>query len=303
MQRGILYAAGAYTAWGLLPIFWKALGHVPALEILANRVLWALVVALVLGSLRGRWVWLGPALRNRRILATFTLSAALLAFNWGLYIWAVNDGHVVETSLGYFINPLVNVLLGVVVLRERLRIGQGVAIGLALLGVLYLTFTYGSPPWIALILAGSFGIYGLLRKTAALASLEGFTLETLVMVLPALIFLIATEINGGGALFHADLSTNLLLIGSGLITAVPLLLFAAGARLVTMTTLGLLQYIAPTLQFSLGVLVYGESLTPQRLLGFSLVWIALAIYSLEGAIQGGRAARARRINASEAKSS
>ncbi|MFV9504061.1 MAG: EamA family transporter RarD [Oscillochloridaceae bacterium umkhey_bin13] len=294
MNRGVLYAAGAYTAWGLLPIFWKALAHVPALEILANRVVWALVVAMVLGGLRGRWGWLAGALRNWRVLATFALTAALLAFNWGLYIWAVNDGHVVETSLGYFINPLVNVLLGVLVLRERLRPAQGVAIMVALSGVLYLTFSYGNPPWIALALASSFGLYGLLRKTASLASLEGFTLETMVMFLPALAFLIFTEINGGGALFHADLGTNLLLMASGLITAVPLLLFAAGARLVTLTTMGLMQYIAPTLQFLLGVLVYGEDLTPQRLFGFGLVWLALAIYSLESAIRGGRAARARR---------
>lgn len=294
MKRGVLYAAGAYTAWGLLPIFWKALAGVPALEILANRVVWALVAALGLGFLRGSWGWLAPALRSRRALLIFTLTAALLSFNWGLYIWAVNDGHVVETSLGYFINPLVNVFLGVVFLRERLRPGQALAIMVALAGVLFLTMTYGAPPWIALALAGSFGAYGLLRKTAPLASLEGFTLETMVMFLPALAFLIFTEATTGGALFHVSLGTNLLLVASGVITAVPLLLFAAGARMVTMTTLGLLQYIAPTLQFLLGVLVYGETLTPQRLIGFAIVWAALAIYSLEGAISGGRAARARR---------
>jgi chloramphenicol-sensitive protein RarD len=294
MNRGVLYAAGAYTAWGLLPIFWKALAVVPALEILANRVVWALVAALGLGFLRGSWAWLRPALRDRRTLLTFMLTAVLLSFNWGLYIWAVNDGHVVETSLGYFINPLVNVFLGVVILRERLRFGQGLAIAVALIGVLFLTMTYGAPPWIALALAGSFGAYGLLRKTARLASLEGFTLETLVMFLPALAFLIFTEVTTGGALFHASLGTNVLLVVSGIVTAVPLLLFAAGARMVTMTTLGLLQYIAPTLQFLLGVWVYGEALTPQRLTGFVIVWIALVIYSLEGAITGGRAARARR---------
>lgn len=297
MNKGVLYAAGAYTAWGLLPIFWKALGSVPALEILANRVVWALVVALALGAVRGSWGWLAGALRSRRTLLIFTLTAVLLALNWGLYIWAVNAGHVVETSLGYFINPLVNVFLGVVFLRERLRPGQAAAIAVALAGVLYLTVTYGSPPWIALALAGSFGAYGLLRKTAPLASLEGFTLETMVMFLPALIFLAFTEATVGGALFHADLGTNLLLASSGVVTAVPLLLFAAGARRVTMTTLGLLQYIAPTLQFSLGVLVYGEALSPQRLAGFMLVWVALAIYTVEGAVSGGRAARARQAGA------
>lgn len=294
MNKGVLYAIGAYTAWGLLPLFWKALQHVPALEILAHRVVWALIAALGVGlvAFRGRRGWLIRAMRHPRTLVVFALSAALLAFNWGLYIWAVNADHVVETSLGYFINPLVNVFLGVVVLRERLRVGQALAIALALAGVLYLTATYGAPPWIALGLAASFGVYGLLRKTAALASIEGFTLETLVMAPPALAFLVFIELTRGGALGHSDLPTTALLVSSGVVTAAPLLLFAAGARLVTMTTLGLLQYIAPTLQFLLGVFVYGEQLSMQRLTGFVLVWIALAIYSLEGLIGGRRAARA-----------
>ncbi|WP_129670484.1 EamA family transporter RarD [Candidatus Chloroploca sp. Khr17] len=290
MNKGVLYAIGAYVSWGLLPIFWKALHHVPALEILANRVVWAMVAALIVGlfAFRTNWGWLFEALRQPRTLLVFVLSASLLSFNWGLYIWAVNADHVVETSLGYFINPLVNVFLGVVVLRERLRIGQGLGIALALAGVLYLTLTYGSPPWIALSLAGSFGLYGLLRKTAPLASIQGFTLETLVMALPALVFLGFVERTTGGTLGHADLFTTTLLISSGVVTAVPLLLFAAGARLVTLTTLGLLQYIAPTLQFLLGVFVYGEYLSTQRLLGFVLVWIALAIYSIEGIITSRR---------------
>jgi chloramphenicol-sensitive protein RarD len=242
---------------------------------------------------RGSWAWLGLALRDRRTLLTFAGTALLLSVNWWLYIWAVNAGHVVETSLGYFINPLVNVFLGVVFLRERLRAGQTVAIGVALAGVLYLTVTYGSPPWIALVLAGTFGGYGLLRKTASLNSIEGFTLETIAMAPLALAFLIYTEVTIGGALFHTDWGTTLLLASSGVITAVPLVLFAAGARRVTMITLGLLQYIAPTLQFMLGVTIYGEVLTPQRLAGFALVWLALAIYTIEGVASGGRAARAR----------
>ncbi|NCC31829.1 MAG: EamA family transporter RarD [Chloroflexia bacterium] len=290
MNKGVLYAIGAYVSWGLLPIFWKALHQVPALEILANRVVWAMVAGLIVGlvAFKTNWGWLFQALRQPRTMLVFVLSASLLSFNWGLYIWAVNADHVVETSLGYFINPLVNVFLGVVVLRERLRIGQGLGIALALAGVLYLTFTYGSPPWIALSLAGSFGLYGLLRKTAPLASIQGFTLETLVMALPALVFLVFVERTTGGALGHADLFTTTLLISSGVVTAVPLLLFAAGARLVTLTTLGLLQYIAPTLQFLLGVFAYGEYLSTQRLFGFVLVWIALAIYSIEGIITSRR---------------
>jgi len=286
MNRGVLYAAGAYTIWGLLPLYWKALVSVPELETLANRVVWALLVAFGLNFIRREsWTRLVVAIRDRRTILIFILTAALLSFNWGLYIWAVNDNHVVETSLGYFINPLLNVFLGVAFLRERLRPGQAVAIGVALAGVLFLTITYGAPPWIALGLAASFGLYGLLRKTAPLASLEGFTLESMVMFPPALAFLIYTAFTSGGVLFHADLGINLLLISSGLITAAPLLLFAAGARMVTMTTLGLLQYIAPTMQFSLGVLVYGEALTPQRLIGFIIVWIALLIYTVEGAMR------------------
>ncbi len=293
MNKGVLYAAGSYTAWGLLPIFWKALHNVPALEILANRVVWALVVTLAFGAARSNWAWFGTALRDRRTLLTFGATALLLAVNWGVYIWAVNAGHVVECSLGYFINPLVNVFLGVTFLRERLRLGQTVAITIALAGVLYLTVTYGAPPWIALVLAGTFGSYGLLRKTAQLNSLEGFTLETVAMFPLALGFLIFTEMTTGGALVHAGWGTTLLLASSGVITAVPLLLFASGARRVTMTTLGLLQYIAPTLQFFLGVTLYGEKLTTQSLVGFALVWLALAIYTIEGAVSGGRASRAR----------
>ncbi len=293
MNKGVVYAVVAYGTWGLLPIFWKALQHVPALEILANRVVWALVVALALGVARGRPAWLGAALRSPRIVLTFLATASLLSLNWALYIWAVNAGHIVETSLGYFINPLVNVFLGVVFLRERLRLAQAAAIILALAGVLFLTVTYGSPPWIALVLAASFGAYGLLRKTAALNSLEGFTLETMVMIVPAVIYLGWVEASVGGALFHAGPATTVLLVSSGLVTAVPLLLFAAAARRVTMTTLGLLQYIAPSIQFFLGVAVYGETLSSARLFGFVLVWVALAIYSFEGVVAGGRAARAR----------
>jgi chloramphenicol-sensitive protein RarD len=297
VNKGVFYAVVAYVTWGLLPIFWKALQHVPALEILANRVVWALVVALALGVARGRPTWLGAALRSPRIVLTFLATASLLSLNWALYIWAVNTGHIVETSLGYFINPLVNVFLGVVFLRERLRLGQAAAIVLALAGVLFLTVTYGSPPWIALVLATSFGAYGLLRKTAPLNSLEGFTLETMIMIVPALAYLGWVEASVGGALFHAGPATTMLLVSSGLVTATPLLLFAAAARRVTMTTLGLLQYIAPSIQFFLGVAVYGETLSTERLFGFILVWVALAIYSVEGAVSGGRAARARQAAA------
>ena len=209
-------------------------------------------------------------------------SACLLGLNWFIYIWAVNSGHVVDSSLGYFITPLVNVLLGVLFLRERLRKWQTVAIGFAAVGVLSLTVGYGVFPWIALSLAFSFGFYGLLRKVSPLGSLEGLSLETAALSLPAIAYLVYLEGTGGASFGHAGAATTLLLAGTGVVTAVPLLLFAHAARQVTLATLGILQYIAPTFQFLLGVLVYGEPFTPARLLGFVPIWLALVIYSLEG---------------------
>jgi chloramphenicol-sensitive protein RarD len=294
-NTGIFYGAGAYLLWGLLPIFWKALHHVPALEILAHRMVWSLVFVVALLALQGHWRWLGATFRNWRVLLTFTLSALLLSLNWFIYIWAVNAGYIVETSLGYFINPLVNVLLGTLFLKERLRPWQAAAIAVALVGVLYLTLHYGALPWIALTLAGSFGVYGLLRKTAPLSSLEGLTLETLLLFVPALAYLLWLAGAGRGVFGHTDLSTMLLLAGSGVATALPLLLFASGARRVTLTLMGILQYIAPTMQFLIGVFVYHESLSSERLIGFSLIWLALAIYTLEGLLRSGRAARLRAI--------
>ncbi|MBA3533292.1 MAG: EamA family transporter RarD [Ardenticatenales bacterium] len=272
---------GAYVLWGLLPLFWKALKEVPALEILAHRMVWSLGVVLLLLALRGRWRWLASVVRDRRILLTFTTTALLLSLNWYIYIWAVNAGYIVETSLGYFINPLVNVLLGVLFLKERLRLWQGVAIALAFVGVLYLTVQYGALPWIALTLAISFGFYGLLRKTASLDSLEGLTLETLLLFLPALSYLLYLEGQGSAAFGHSSVSTTALLALAGIATATPLLLFASGARRITLTLLGLLQYIAPTLQFLIGVFVYGEELSPARLMGFAIIWAALLLYTGE----------------------
>jgi len=281
MNKGVLYAAGAYVLWGLLPIYWKALDDVPAGQILAHRIVWSLgFVALIL-TVRRNWGWLRGAVRQPRVLLTFLLSGSLLAGNWYTYIWGVNAGFIVETSLGYFINPLVNVLLGYLFLRERLRPAQWAALAVALAGVLYLTFSYGAFPWIALTLAFSFGTYGLLRKTAALNSAEGLFLETAMLSLPALGFLLLQESRGMGALGHTGTTTALLLVGAGVVTAIPLLLFAAGARRITLTTLGLLQYIAPTLQFLIGVLIYGEEFGPARMVGFGLIWLALILYTGE----------------------
>jgi chloramphenicol-sensitive protein RarD len=292
-NKGILYAACAYVLWGLLPIFWKTLQDVPALEILAHRMVWSLVVVLLLLAYQRHWQWLRAVVQNPRILITFTTTALLLSVNWFLYIWAVNAGHIVETSLGYFINPLVNVVLGILFLRERLRFWQGAAIAVAVAGVLYLTINYGELPWIALTLAGCFGFYGLLRKTASLNSLEGLTVETLVLFPPALAYLLYLESIGRAAFGHVGGGTTTLLALAGIATAAPLLFFAAGARRITLTSLGILQYIAPTLQLLLGVFVYNEPLSVTRLIGFCLIWFALFLYTMEGLVHGGRVSRLR----------
>jgi chloramphenicol-sensitive protein RarD len=282
INRGILYGIGAYTMWGLLPIYWKSLHQMPALEILANRMVWSLVFVVILLIIRRHWSWLPSALRNRRILITYLCTASLLAINWFTYIWAVNAGFIIETSLGYFINPLLNVILGILFLHERLRVGQVIALCLVVLGVTYLTVVYGSFPWIAITLALTFGFYGLLRKTGSLESMEGLTFETAVYFIPAVAYLLFLNANGSGSLANGDPQVTILLVGTGLVTGIPLILFGAAAKRITMTNLGLLQYIAPTLQFLLGVFVYQEEFNQARLIGFALIWSALIVYSIEG---------------------
>jgi chloramphenicol-sensitive protein RarD len=282
MNRGILYGIIAYSIWGLLPIYWKLLKHVPALEIMSQRVVWLLAVLAIILLVRKQWGWLAQ-LNNRRIILSSLAAAALLALNWFVYIWGVNAGFILETSLGYFINPLVNVVLGVVLLGERIRPGQWLAVGIAAAGVLYLTISYGSLPWISLTLAFSFGFYGLLKKRSSLGSLESLTLEATLMAPVALIFLATLAYNGEGALGHTDMFTYLLLIGTGIVTAVPLLSFGAAAKLIPLSVLGFLQYLAPTIQFMLGVFVYNETFTQTSLIGFSMIWLALIVFSFEGA--------------------
>ncbi len=281
MKKGVIYAAGAYILWGLFPLYWKNLDAVPALEILSHRIVWSLVFMLLLLTVRHNWAWLKPALHSKRTLLIFLLTGALLSVNWLTYIWAVNAGFIIETSLGYFINPLVSVLLGVVFLRERLRSGQWLAIAIAAVGVLYLTVSYGALPWISLVLAFSFGSYGLLRKIAPLGSQEGLTLETAWMFIPAFLYLLFVQGQGTAAFLHSDLKTTLMLGLAGVATAVPLLLFASGARLIPLSIVGLLQYIAPTIQFPIGVFVYHEAFTQTRFIGFSIVWMALIIFTAE----------------------
>jgi chloramphenicol-sensitive protein RarD len=281
MSTGAVYAALAFALWGVFPLYFRQIGHVSPGEILIHRIVWSLVFVLVVLTWRRQWAWLRPVLGQPKVMLAFAASAVLLSANWLTYIWAVNNGHVIDASLGYFINPLVNVLLGYTVLHERLRRVQWLALGLAAAGVVWLTVLAGHLPWIALALAGSFGAYGLLRKVATLGALEGLTLETLVLA-PFAIGVLGWWMAQGVSVFPApDLGTNAWLVAAGPITAIPLLLFAAGARRITLTTLGLLQYIGPSLQLALGLWLFHEPFSPARLAGFALIWMALAVYSAE----------------------
>ncbi len=283
-SRDILYAVGAYGMWGLLPVYWKAMQQVPAYEILGHRMVWSLPFVLFLLVARRELGSFLSAILQRRVLATFLGTTALLTVNWYTYIYAVTSDHIVDASLGYFINPLLTVMLGVVFLRERPRLWQWVSFALALCGVLYLTFVYGAFPWLGLLLAFTFGFYGLIRKTTALNALQGLTLENTFMFLPALIFLLLLESNGSGTFGHTSFRINAALALTGVATATPLILFAAAVRRVPLTTIGLLQYIAPTFQFLIGILVYAEPVSRSRLAGFSLIWVALLLFSVEGVV-------------------
>ena len=283
MNPGIVYAALAFFCWGLFPLYFHALAEVPALEMLAHRMLWSLLFLAIVLTARRQWKWLPQTLGRPRVLASFFASAVLLSANWFVYIWSVNNGHVIDASLGYFINPLVNVLLGVMVLKEKLRRAQWTAIALAACGVLWLTWSAGQVPWIALILGITFGSYGLLRKTAALAALEGLSLETMILFPLALIYVAWLTVSGQNTFVNSEFdSTRWLLAAAGPITAIPLLLFAAGARKIPMAALGLLQYLSPTMQALLGVWVFHEGFPPARLIGFVIIWAALALYVAEG---------------------
>lgn len=286
-NKGIWLGICAYAVWGVLPIFWKAIQEVPAGQIVAHRLAWSLVFLAVVLTFRSGWSGVTSAL-NRRNLIIYSAAAVLLTVNWLIYIWGVNAGFIVETSLGYFINPLVSVLFGVAFLGERLSPAKWIPVGLAGIGVIYLTISYGSLPWISLALAFSFGLYGLFKKLSPLGSLNGLALETGVLFVPAVLYLVFLETQGTGAFGHVPLWQNALLVLSGVLTAVPLLLFAGAARSIPLSTLGLLQYIAPTLQFILGVFVYDEPFTLERLVGFAIIWLALLIFSIGGVYERSR---------------
>ncbi|WKV72442.1 EamA family transporter RarD [Streptomyces sp. PCS3-D2] len=291
-RAGLLYGFGAYGMWGLVPLFWPLLMPAGAVEILAHRMTWSLaVVGLALLAVR-RWSWIRELLSRPRKLGLTALAASIISVNWGLYIWSVNNGHVVESSLGYFINPLVSIAMGVLVLGERLRRAQWVAVGLSFVAVLVLAVGYGRPPWISLVLACSFATYGLIKKKLNMGGLESLAAETAMLFLPALGYLLWLGAQGRSSFASQGVGHALLLAATGLVTAIPLVLFGAAAIRVPLSTLGLLQYMAPVFQFGLGVLYFHEAMPPERWAGFSLVWAALAILTWD-ALRTARRSRAR----------
>ena len=280
---GLTAAVIAFVIWGVFPLYLKPMAEVPALQIMAHRIVWCCLLVFGWLAARGELGAVRAALADPASRIKLTGSAALISVNWLLYVWAVTNGHTVEASLGYFINPLLNVVLGVALLNERLNRAQWLAVGLAAIGVLYLTVVSARPPWIALALAASFGTYGLLRKVVRVESVPGLATETLLLAPFAVALLLWFESQGTGAFGHSSTTIHVLLVGSGLVTALPLALFAYGARRIPLSTVGLVQYIGPTLQFLIGVLVFHEAFPWTRAVGFALIWTALAIYAADGA--------------------
>jgi chloramphenicol-sensitive protein RarD len=281
MNKGVLNGIAAYAMWGFFPIYWKLLHNVPALQVIGHRIGWSFILLTAYILLARKWQDFRSVAFRPRTIGVYSIAAVLLSFNWLIYVWGVNAGFIVETSLGYFINPLLSVLLGVVFLRERLRPLQWIPVGLAAVGVIYLTVVYGRPPWIALSLAFTFGFYGFVKKLSPLGSLYGLTLETGIVFPIALVYIVFVAFSGSGMFLHSGAATDLLLIGAGAVTTIPLLMFASAAKQIPLTVVGLLQYIAPTLQFLIGVFVYREPFDLSHLIGFGIVWVALVIFAAE----------------------
>jgi chloramphenicol-sensitive protein RarD len=281
-RLGILYGLAAYLLWGLFPLFFPLLKPARPVEILAHRIVWSLAAVAVVLAVGRKMPGLLALLRDRRRLKLLSAAAVLIALNWGTFIYAVNSKHVIESSLGYFITPLVSAAFGVIVFREKLRRWQMVALGLGALAVALLTIDYGRLPWIALTLALSFGTYGLLKKLAGVGAAESLALETLVLLVPAIVYLVVLEASGGGTFAHDGIGHVLLLMAVGPITAVPLLFFAGAVTRVPLTVMGMLQYLAPVLQFLVGLAIVGEAMPATRWIGFGLVWAAIVVFSVDG---------------------
>ncbi|MFJ4838285.1 EamA family transporter RarD [Streptomyces sp. NPDC088746] len=293
-RAGLLYGIGAYGMWGLVPLFWPLLEPSGAVEILAHRMVWSLgVVGIALLFLR-RWAWIGELLRQPRRLGLIAIAATVISVNWGLYIWSVNNGHVVEASLGYFINPLVTIAMGVLLLGERLRPVQWTAVATGFAAVLVLAIGYGQPPWISLVLAFSFATYGLVKKKVDMGGLESLAAETAVLFVPALGFLLWLGASGDATFLAGGAGHGALLAATGLVTAIPLVCFGAAAIRVPLSVLGLLQYLAPVFQFALGILYFHEEMPPERWAGFALVWVALMLLTWD-ALRTARRTRAEAL--------
>ncbi len=281
---GVVSAIMAFLIWGLSPVFFKALANVPPFEILMHRMVWSFVFLLPLLLILRRWRTFAAVFKSGQTFCMLLASSLLVGCNWFVYIWAINNGHILQTSLGYYINPLVNVLLALVFLRERLRRLQIVAVILALAGVLYLTIFIGRFPWVAMALAVSFAFYGLIHKVVPVPAIEGLSIETMVLFLPAAGYLCFLSLQGGGAIFQIDRRTDLLLMASALMTAVPLLLFTVGAQRLTFVTIGFMQYLAPSCAFFLAIFVYQEPFSSAQAISFSLIWAGLALFTVDAAI-------------------
>jgi len=294
-RKGFWFGFAAYLGWGVFPLYWPLLKPASATEILAHRIVWSLLFVTALVLILSRLDQLRSVVDDRRRLGFISVGAIVLAVNWGTYIYGVNSDHVVETSLGYFINPLVTVFLGVFVLGERLRRVQWVAIAMAALAVLQLTYDYGRPPWIALVLAFSFGTYGLMKKQAGVGATTGLTVETVILAPVALTYLLIEQARGAAAFGHQGWGHAALLVATGVVTAIPLLLFGASATRIPLTTLGLLQYVAPMMQFALGLLVFHEQMTPAGWFGFGLVWLALVVLTSESLLNRRRSEASRQL--------
>lgn len=280
MNRGITLALGAYIFWGLHPIYWKLLKHIPSVEIVSYRIICSFLFFGIILSVGRKWRELKRKITESNSKLILLMPALLIGSNWALYIWAVNAGYIIETSLGYFISPLISVFLGVIFLQERLRRTQWTAVFIAGAGVLIMTFVYGHFPWISLYLAATWGAYGLLRKKSPLDSVEGLTLETSLLSLPVMIYLIYLTGTGTTSIL-SDFPTGILLIGTGLISGFPLILFITGARLIKLSLIGILQYIYPTLLFVIGAYIYDEQLSEGKIIGFIFIWIALIVYTAD----------------------
>lgn len=281
MNKGIWYGVAAYAMWGFFPIYWKLLGLVPALQLLGHRIIWSFVLLLAFIFVTRQWNDFRSVAFDRKTLGIYSIAGVLLSLNWLIYVWGVNAGFIVETSLGYFINPLLSVLFGVIFLREKLRPLQWLPVGIAAIGVGYLTFTYDRLPWIALSLAVTFGLYGLVKKLSPLGSVYGLTLETGIVFPIALVYIAILQFNGGGEFLHDGLTVDLLLVGAGVVTTIPLLMFASAAKQIPLNMIGVLQYFAPSIQFLIGVFIYKEPFDKTRFIGFGIVWLALIIFWVE----------------------